>query len=302
MANEMYTTAEENLIKKADLASAREIDFVSSFGYSVKKLMELLGVMRLIPKSEGTLLKRHTVQGGLSTETVGEGEVIPLSKYTTVDTPVGEITLKKWRKSTSAEAIIDKGYNQAVIETNTKMRQDVQKEIRADIISSLTISGQPTAKGKGLQKALADAWGKLQNIFEDDTVELVFFMNALDLAEYLGKAQITVQTAFGLQYIENFLGLGTVILNSGITQGTFYATAKSNMVGYYINVGGGDLADVFDLYTDETGFIGVSEYPDKDRATCNNLVMSGIKIFADMEAGVVAGTIEAETAGTDPLA
>ena len=291
MANEVYSTAETNLIKKTDLATAREIEFVSSFGYSVKKLMELLGVMRLIPKAEGTLLKRHTVTGTLADGKVAEGEIIPLSKYQTVDTPVGEITLNKWRKSTSAEAIIDKGYNQAVLETNEKMKQDVQKGIRADIISSLTISGQPTATGEGLQPALADAWGKLQNIFEDDTVELVFFMNALDLADYLGKAQITVQTAFGLQYIENFLGLGTVILNSGITEGKFYATAKSNMVGYYIDVNGGDVADVFDLTTDETGFIGMSEYPDKDRATCNNLVMAGIKIFADNTAGVVAGTI-----------
>ena len=291
MANEVYLTAETNLIKKTDLATAREIEFVSSFGYSVKKLMELLGVMRLIPKAEGTLLKRHTVTGTLADGKVAEGEIIPLSKYQTVDTPVGEITLNKWRKSTSAEAIIDKGYNQAVLETNEKMKQDVQKGIRADIISSLTISGQPTATGEGLQAALADAWGKLQNIFEDDTVELVFFMNALDLADYLGKAQITVQTAFGLQYIENFLGLGTVILNSGITKGKFFATAKSNMVGYYINVNGGDVADVFDLTTDETGFIGMSEYPDKDRATCNNLVMAGIKIFADNTAGVVAGTI-----------
>ena len=33
--------AETNLIKKADLAKAREIDFTYRFGESVKKLMEL---------------------------------------------------------------------------------------------------------------------------------------------------------------------------------------------------------------------------------------------------------------------
>lgn len=293
MANEMYTTAETNLIKKSDLATARELEFVSSFGYSLKKLMELLGVMRLIPKQEGTLLKRHSVTGTLNGTQVGEGEVIPLSKYATADTAVGEITLKKWRKATSAEAILDKGYNQAVLETTDKMRQDIQKEIRADIISSLTISGQPTAAGVGLQAALADAWGKLQVAFEDDTVDTVYFLNPLDVADYLGKAQITIQEAFGLRYIENFLGLGTAILFSGITKGTFFATAKSNMVGYYVNVGGGDIQDVFDLTVDESGFIGINEYPNNERATCENLVMSGIKVFADMEAGVVKGTISA---------
>lgn len=291
MANEMYTTAETNLIKNNDLATAREKYFVSSFGYSVKKLMELLGVMRLIPKEEGSLLKRHTVKGGLNSTQVGEGEIIPLSKYETEDVPVGEITLKKWRKATTAEAIINKGKTQAVTETSTKMKQDIQKEIRAGIISSLTISGQPTASGAGVQKALADAWGKLTNIFEDDAVETVYFLNAEDIADYLGTANITTQTAFGLTYIENFLGLGTVILNSGITKGTFFATAKSNMVGYYINVGGGDVKDSFNLTTDETGFIGINEYANNERATVENLVMSGIRIFADMEAGVVKGTI-----------
>lgn len=297
MANNLTDAAEANLIKKGDLAKAREIEFVTSFNGSIKKLTELLGVMRLIPKEEGSLLKRHTVTGTLNANQVGEGEVIPLSKYATTETPIGEITLKKWRKATSAEAILDKGYNQAVIETNDKMTKDIQKEIRADIISSLTISGQPTASGIGVQAALADAWGKLTNIFEDDDAEPVYFLNALDVADYLGKAQITVQTAFGLQYIENFLGLGTVILNSNITPKTFKATAKSNMVGYYVNVGAGDIADVFNLTTDETGFIGINEYANNERATCENLVMAGIKVFADNAAGVIAGTITAPSLG-----
>lgn len=290
-------SAEENLIKKGDLARAREIDFVSSFGYSTKKLLELLGVMRLTPKAEGTLLKRHTVTGTLQNGAVAEGEIIPLSKYQTVETPIGEITLKKWRKATTAEAILDKGYDQAVGETTTKMLQDVQKGVRTDIINSLTIADQPTATGEGAQAALADAWGKLQNIFEDDTVESVYFMNASDIAEYLAKANITVQTAFGFSYVENFLGLGTVIMNSQITPKTFFATAKQNMVGYYVNVGGGDIASAFDLYTDETGLVGISEYPDKDRATVDDLVMAGIKVFADNAAGVIKGTITAPVLG-----
>ena len=77
MASNITTAAETNLIKNANLATARQIDFVSSFGYSTKKLMELLGVMRLIPKQSGTLLKRHTVTGTLQSGAVPEGEIIP---------------------------------------------------------------------------------------------------------------------------------------------------------------------------------------------------------------------------------
>lgn len=283
--------AETNLIKNSDLARVRQVDFVSQFGYSTKKLMELLGVMRLIPKQAGTLLKRHTVTGTLESGNVAEGDIIPLSKYTTVETPIGEITLSKWRKATSAEAILDKGYDQAVDETNDKMLQDIQGKIRTGIISSLTISGQPTASGANTQAALADAWGKLANIFENDAVETVYFLNPMDIASYLATAQITVQQAFGFSYVENFLGLGTVILNSGITAGTFKATAKQNMVGYYVPANEADLAKAFDFVSDETGLIAVHEYADYDRLTADSTFLSGIKIFADNDAGVIAGTI-----------
>lgn len=283
--------AETNLIKNSDLARVRQVDFVSQFGYSTKKLMELLGVMRLIPKQAGTLLKRHTVTGTLESGNVAEGDIIPLSKYTTVETPIGEITLSKWRKATSAEAILDKGYDQAVDETNDKMLQDIQGKIRTGIISSLTISGQPTASGANTQAALADAWGKLANIFENDAVETVYFLNPMDIASYLATAQITVQQAFGFSYVENFLGLGTAILNSGITAGTFKATAKQNMVGYYVPANEDDLAKAFDFVSDETGLIAVHEYADYDRLTADSTFLSGIKIFADNAAGVIAGTI-----------
>lgn len=283
--------AETNLIKNNDLARVRQIDFVSQFGYNTKKLMELLGVMRLIPKQAGTMLKRHTVTGTLESGNVAEGDIIPLSKYTTVETPIGEITLKKWRKATSAEAILDKGYDQAVDETSDKMLQDIQGNIRTGIVDSLTIDGQPTASGANTQAALADAWGKLAVIFENDAVESVYFLNPMDIASYLATAQITVQQAFGFSYVENFLGLGTVILNSRITAGTFKATAKQNMVGYYVPANEDDLAKAFDFVSDETGLIAVHEYADYDRLTADSTFMSGIEIFADNEAGVIAGTI-----------
>lgn len=283
--------AENNLIKNSDLARVRQVDFVSMFGYNTKKLMELLGVMRLIPKQAGTVLKRHSVTGTLENGIVPEGDIIPLSKYQTVETPLKEIELKKWRKATSAEAILDKGYEQAVDETNDKMLQDIQGKIRTGIIGSLTIVGQPTASGANTQAALADAWGKLANIFENDAVETVYFLNPMDIASYLATSQITVQQAFGFSYVENFLGLGTVILNSGIAAGTFKATAKQNMVGYYVPANEADLAKAFDFVSDETGLIAVHEYADYDRLTADSTFLSGIEIFADNEAGVVNGTI-----------
>ena len=153
-----------------------------------------------------------------------------------------------------------------------------------------------TATGVGLQAALADAWGKLQVAFENDSAEAVFFLNPLDVSEYLGKAQVTMQTVFGMTYIENFLGLGTVILNSNVTKGTFIATAKENIVMYYLTMNG-DIADAFELTSDELGYIGIkSGYQNEERAQIESLIMDGIQFFVEYAGGVVKGTITAPTA------
>ena len=118
--------AETNLIKKNDLAREREMEFVDQFGYSIKKLVEALGVTRKIPKQAGTVLKAYKATGTLESGIVGEGETIPLSHYKVEPVNYAEITLKKWRKATSAEAITDRGYDQAVEMTTTEMLRDVQ--------------------------------------------------------------------------------------------------------------------------------------------------------------------------------
>ena len=288
--------AENNLIKKDDLAKAREIEFVNLFGYSIKKLVEALGVTRKIPKAAGTMLKSYKAVGTLQDGLVAEGDTIPLSKYKTVPVNYEEITLKKWRKATSAEAIIEKGYDQAVVMTGDEMLKDVQKGIRKNFFDFLS-TGTGSASGKTFQAALAQAWGQLQVLFEDDEIQAVYFMNPLDVADYLATAQISLQNAFGMTYVENFLGLGTVIFNSSVPKGSIYATAKDNIVLYYIPVNGADLDEAFTF--DATGYIGIHETPDYDNMTCKDTVISGIVLFAERIDGIVVSTITGDnTLGT----
>lgn len=294
--------AEENLIKKADLARAREIEFVEMFGYSIKKLMEALGVTRKIPKTAGTVLKTYKATGTLESGTVAEGDLIPLSKYKVDPVSYKEIVLKKWRKATSAEAIVERGYDQAVEMTTDAMLRDAQKDVRKDFFEFLK-TGTGVATGVGLQATLAQAWGQLQVKFEDDEIDSVYFVNPLDAADYLSTAAITTQTAFGMRYVEDFLGLGTVIFNSSVPKGKIYATAKQNIVLYYIPVNGADLDNAFDFMSDATGLIGIHEEADYKHMTAEDIVISGLTIFAEYIDGVVVGTIsataEASTAGTE---
>ena len=284
--------AESNTIEKTDVARVRMVDFNYQFTGNLNKFMEVLGVTRKIAVQEGTVLKALKVTGALVSGTVAEGEIIPLSHYATEEVPMGEASLGKWRKATSAEAILKGGYDQAVGATTDKLVKDVQKKIRGDLFTYLA-TGTATASGATLQPALANGWGKLQVLFEDDAVDTVYFLNPTDIATYLGSAQITVQTAFGLNYIENFLGLGTVILSANVPAGKYYATAKENIVTYYINVGAGDIASAFNLTTDETGYIGINEYANEARAQVEDLIMSGVTFFAERIDGVVVGTIGA---------
>ena len=282
--------ADPKLIKKTDLARVREIDFTLMFTESLRKLTEALGVTRKVAKQAGTVLKTYKATGTLEDGAVAEGDTIPLSKYTTEAVSYGEITLKKWRKATSAEAIIERGYDQAVGMTTERMLKDVQKAIRKDFFTFLG-TGTGTATGAGLQAALAQTWGKLQTLFEDDDIQAVHFINPLDIADYLATATITTQTAFGMTYIEDFLGMGKVFMNSSVPKGTIYSTAQDNLVLYYVPVNGADLNEAFSFTSDETGYIGIHEEPDYTNMTASDTVVNGMTLFAERLDGVVKTTI-----------
>ena len=281
--------AETNTIMQADV-STRVVDFNIQFAGNLNKLIEALGVTRKIAVQEGATLKMLKVTGTLESGNVAEGDLIPLSKYETEDVAVGEVKLNKWRKATTAEAILKGGYDQAVGATTEKMVRDIQKTVRGNLFTFMA-TGTGSATGSGLQAALANAWGKLAVLWEDDAVETAYFLNPMDVADYLGGAQVEMQTVFGMNYIKNFLGLGDVFLNSNVPAGKFYATAKENIVLYYVNVASGEIAAAFGLTADETGYIGINEYADKDTARVIDLVMSGVIFFPERQDGIVVGTI-----------
>lgn len=294
MPTNVTNAAETNLITQSQMAKVREVDFVQQFTHSsLRKLEEALGVTRRIPMQEGTTMYYYTSTGTLQSGSVPEGEIIPLSQMARNKVAIGEITLKKWRKAASAESIKKSGYNEAVVETDKKLMSLVQNGIRSDFFAHINgIDGAVVAEST-FQAVLAGCWGKLQVLFEDDTIDAVYFVNPLTIADYLKTASITVQTAFGMSYIENFLGLGTVVMNSGITKDHVVATAKENLIEYFITMNG-DIARAFDLTADETGFIGIkSGYANNERAQIESLVMSGIQFMVEYAGGVVHGQIDA---------
>ena len=292
MATNVTTAAETNVITTQQMVKAREVDFVQRFtGSILRKLIEALGVTRKVPLIEGTTLYVYKTQGTLQDGTVPEGEIIPLSQYERVKEPVGEVGIKKWRKATTAEAIKKSGYNEAVNETDKKMLSDIQTGIRTQFFGFLNGLNGTVVGASTLQAVLAKTWGQLQVLFENDSVEVVHFINPLTIADYLATAQITMQTAFGMNYIENFLGMGTVVMNSQIPVGNVISTAKENIIMYYLTMNG-EVAQAFNLSADETGYIGVHASQTDNRAQLELLAMSGIQFLVEYVDGVVLGQID----------
>lgn len=294
-----FFAAEENLTKAADIEPAISIDFVSRLNSNIKALQEVLGITNMVPMANGTQIKIYKMTAENTPSQVGEGEPIPLTKITRKLAKTITLTLKKHRKAASAEAIQQDGYENAVNKTDKKLLDLTQKEIKNDFFS-LIETGTGTASGTTLQNTMSNVWAKLVKAFEDEEADGIYFISSDDAADYLGNASITTQTAMGLTYIQNFLGLGTVIVSPRVTAGKVIGTAKENLNGAFIPMTSGDLARAFQLTADETGFVGMKHTPKTDNATVETLMMNGVTFYPERLDGVIVGTITPAASPTEP--
>ena len=282
--------AEENYTKTPDLEPAISIDLATRFVDNINELTELLGITQMESMSAGTNVKIYKVTQENKPEQVDEGEIIPLTKVNRKLVRTIELKLMKYRKKTSAEAIQRSGREVAVNITDNEMEKSIRKEIKQDIFGVLA-EGEGTATGTTLQKALAAAWAELQKYYNDMDATPIYFVSSEDVADYLGETVVTTQTAFGMSYIENFLGLGRTIISPNVEKGKVIATAQENMRGVYAPASGGNVSDTLGLTSDETGLIGIRHSVDDATAGFSTLMMSGVKFFPEFLDGVIVSTI-----------
>lgn len=274
----------ENTNMAADFEPAISIDHINVLVKGIHSLQELLGITSMKAMGSGDIIKRWKTTVTKQSGKVAEGEVIPLSKTTRVALDPIALELKKYRKQTTAEAI-QKNREVALNESDDLLMKDVRSEIVGDFYAIVN-GGTGSAKaGTGLQSAAAQVWGALQVYYEDMDVTPVFFINPLDAADYLATAAISTQTTFGIRYIENFLGLGTAIINSRVAKGTVVGTAVENLNGAYVPAGG-DTADIFGLTFDESGLVGMTHGVNTNNASVDTLIMTGVKFYAEDVSGI----------------
>lgn len=292
-------SAKTNTVMAADIqTTAREIDFVTRFGRNWERLRDIMGVSRKIEMLPNTVLKSKYAQGALQDGKVGEGEEIPYSKYTVKTKDYEKITLEKWAKGTTAEAILEDGYENAVQMTDEEMLNDLTADVAERFYKYLN-TGTLKGTSKTFQEAMAMAKGRVLNKFKTmhrTATDVVAFVNVLDVYEYLGtSAVINEQSEFGFNYIKNFMGYKTVFLlaETEISHGKVIATPADNIVLYYVNPTNSDWARAgFRLTTDSnTGIVGVNTRPDYGTFVTVITAVMGMTLFAEYIDGVAVETI-----------
>lgn len=273
-----------------ELGTALSIDFVEQFGQRFRTLQELLGVQRTLPMAAGTLIKTYTSSVTLDGTKVAPGDIIPLSQVTLEDGPSHELEWDKKRKAVTMEDIQKYGFDRAVTLTDNKLINEIQKGVRTKLLTQLS-TGTATATGTGLQQVMAKNWATVTAKFDEDDVRVVSFINPYDAGDYLGNANISTQSAFGMTYIEDFLNNRVVFMSAEIPQGKVYSTADGNLVAAYALMSGGQINQAFDFTTDSTGLIGVTHDINKQRLQAETVTAYGIELFAERLDGIVVGTI-----------
>lgn len=298
--------AKTNLIMTNDIqVKAREIDFVTRFERNWEHLREILGIMRPIKKTPGAVLKSKYAEGTLQNGNVGEGEEIPYSKFVVKEKPYAEMTIEKYAKAVSIEAIKDHGYENAVQMTDDEFLFQLQTNVTERFYNYLK-TGTLSFTETTFQMALAMAKGRVENKFKQmhrNVTGVVGFVNILDVYEYIGAAGISIQNQFGFQYVKDFLGFNTIFLlsDSEIPRGTVIATPAENIVLYYVDPNESDFAKAGLVYTvsGETNLIGFHTQGNYHTAVSESFAIMGLTLFAEYIDAVAVGAIDTtQTLGT----
>lgn len=281
-----------NEIKTTDVAPGVSVDFASRISANILELRRILGITAPKPMSVGTAINMYAMSRVNTPAQVAEGETIPLTEIKRQLVNTIQLPLDKYREQTTAEAIQKVGRQAAINDTDNYLVKLIRKDVKSRFFSTLaTGTGSATAQNDGIQGAMADTWAELAVQFEDEDVTPVYFASQADVAKYLGKSDITMQTVFGWNYIENFLGLGNTFISPNLTAGTVIGTAAENLNMAYVPMSGGEVADAFNMTVDESGLVGVHHSIAADNASINSLIMCGVVFYPERVDGVVKCTI-----------
>lgn len=301
---ESLANPRDSLPNAYNSVTAREVDFVTRFNDNWDALRNIMGIMRPIRKAPGTQLISYTADVTLEDGDVGAGEVIPYSKATITQATKDDLTIKKYAKAVPIEDVDKYGADIAVEKSDDAFLTKLQNVVLGDFYTFLN-TGSLTGTATTWQAALAKAQGEVLNKFAvmaKDVTSVVGFANILDAYDYLGAADITVQTQFGINYIKDFMGYSTLFLlpatvsgNTAIARNIVIATPVENIDLYYADPGDSEFARLGLNYTvqGETNLIGFHAQGNYSTAVGESYAIMGMKLWAEYLDGIAKITVSA---------
>jgi hypothetical protein len=257
-----------------------------------------MGVARPIKKQPGTVLKSYKASLVLEDGNVAEGAEIPLSKATVEEVAHADLSIKKYGKGITIEDVDKYGPEVAIELTDEAFQNELLGEIMGEFY---TFAQTGTLKPEGatdFQMGVALAVGAVKDKFKKmhkDGSRVVVWVNTMDAYRYLGAANLSTQTAFGIEYVKGFMGAETLILSSEIAEGKIVATPVNNIVDYYADPSNSGFARMGLRYTVDTEapMLGFAVEGDYSTATGINWAIMGHKLWAEYLDAIAVVTVSA---------
>lgn len=302
---ESLSNPRDSLPNSYSSVTAREEDFVTRFNDNWEALQNILGIMRPIRKAPGTQLVSYSASVALESGDVGAGEVIPYSKTTITKATKADLSIRKYAKAVPIEDVDKYGAAIAVEKSDDAFLTSLQNVVLSDFYTFLN-TGTLTGTTTTWQAALAKAQGEVLNKFAGmakDVTSVVGFANILDAYDYLGAADVTVQTEFGINYIQNFMGYSTLFLlpttvsgTTAVARNTVLATPSENIDLYYVDPSDSEFARLGLNYTvqGETNLIGFHAQGNYTTAVGESFAIMGMKLWAEYLDGIAKITVQGE--------
>lgn len=276
-----------SVLNTSGTLTPREKDFVFQFEKEWSLLKAILGILREIKKEDGTTLTYYTAErvGDLKKQT-GEGVATVGTEYQVKKAGTYDITLERYEKTVTAQSVLTYGPELAIAKTDEEFLSDLQYDLLDRFYGFLKL-GTLTGSRPTFQSAISNAKGAVLNratALHKKITDIVGFVGIMDLYNYLGEKEVTIQSAFGLQYVENFLNFRVLILlPDTILSGKVLATPLNNVIAYYVDPADDGLQKLGLNYTvtGETNLIGVKMTSDYKTGTGSTFAVMGLTLFAE---------------------
>lgn len=275
----------------------RELDIVSRFNADWTALTDIMGIMNPIRKQPGTKLVSSKATIVLQPGDVAEGDEVGLSQATVEPVAYKDLTIKKYRKRVTIEAVNTYGAAIAVRKTDEALLNELKGET-LDAFYAFALTGTLTSQEADFQMALAMAVTNAKDKFKKlrlNYSNVVAFVNTKDAGRYLGSVNVSVQTQSGVEYLKNVLGADTVIITSEIPEGKVVATPADNIVLCYIDPSDSNFQELGLEYTtgnDEFNLIGIHKEGVYGYASGDTHAIMGMALWAEYLDGIAVVTIQ----------